>query len=170
VSVHLCIDCLKLPEKPAEVVPLRAELEPEYRPRVPRKIDQRSGPRSQRCTRHFNAKRRADKLRRQAKNRADNYGMEPEIFDELMVEQEGRCAICRHSMGKSKALAQDHDHELAKDHDHDVKKGCVQCMRGALCTWCNHQLLGRLDRQGLLRAISYLDEPPMVRVRRRLGL
>ncbi len=52
------------------------------------------------------------------------YGITVEEFDQLMVKQDGRCAICR---SQSK---------LTVDHDHD--DGSI---RGLLCYFCNLSLI-----------------------------
>jgi len=63
--------------------------------------------------------RRDDYLRR-------TYGISQAVYDQMLAEQGGVCAICRHTEG---------DKPLAVDHSH--KTGQV---RGLLCTVCNVQV------------------------------
>lgn len=79
------------------------------------------------------------------------YGLTPEDYDELLDQQEGRCAICRRKFTPSRRPQIDHDH----------KTGVV---RGLLCSWDN-QLLGLVRDNGtwLSQAASYLWSPPAVR-------
>jgi len=51
------------------------------------------------------------------------------------------------STGAAKRLAVDHDHETGE-------------IRGLLSGRSNFDLLGRFDRDALVRAIAYLDDPP----------
>lgn len=75
------------------------------------------------------------------------YGITLEQFEEMEARQGGRCAICR-KPPKDKALAVDHDH----------RTGLV---RGLLCTFCNHRLLGVTDdADHLAAAAAYLRQPP----------
>jgi hypothetical protein len=69
----------------------------------------------------------------------DRYGLTPERFDEMVVDQEGRCAICRREFPQTPHV--DHDHETGK-------------VRGLLCRRCNI-MLGWFDRMGD-QAMAYL--------------
>ncbi len=80
-----------------------------------------------------------------------HYGVTLEWFKSKVVEQEGKCAICRKSetliiKGKVMALAVDHCHE----------KGHV---RGLLCSQCNQGIgcLGH-DVERLRAAIAYIEK------------
>jgi hypothetical protein len=73
------------------------------------------------------------------------YGITPEDYDQMYVDQNGRCAICsRHASEFSRRLHTDHDH----------RTGAV---RGLLCHNCN-QILGHAhdDPETLQAAIQYL--------------
>lgn len=70
----------------------------------------------------------------------------------MLEHQGGRCAICL-SEPKTTPYAVDHDH----------KTGAI---RGILCMWCNHKLLGGAREKIVLleRAIMYLRNPPALAV------
>lgn len=75
------------------------------------------------------------------------YNITPENYTELLLKQNGVCAICGKpettiAYGKVQVLSVDHDHKTGK-------------VRGLLCVGCN-QGLGRLGEDNLERAISYL--------------
>lgn len=76
------------------------------------------------------------------------YGISPERYNELLVEQDGRCAICR-TNPRTIRPAVDHDHRTGEP-------------RGLLCKRCNHDLLGGAHDsiEMLLRAVAYLISPP----------
>lgn len=76
------------------------------------------------------------------------YGITAEDYEQILKQQEGRCAICRRANGKTKRLAVDHDHETNR-------------VRGLLCKPCNRMLgHGRDDPEFFNRAATYLDFPP----------
>ena len=76
------------------------------------------------------------------------YGLTPEMYDQLLDRQEGRCYICQRRP-VSKRLAVDHRHS----------DGAV---RGLLCRNCNRNVLGHLrdSVDALQRAVDYLQNPP----------
>lgn len=80
-----------------------------------------------------------------------------EQYEALLAAQDGRCAICRSRPVK---------YRLAEDHNHRTG-----VMRGLLCNWCNHKLLGgaRESVMVLRAAIAYLEDPPAVRVLGEIG-
>ena len=81
------------------------------------------------------------------------YGITLDDYEAMERAQDGRCAICR-KPPKDKALAVDHDH----------RTGLV---RGLLCIFCNHRLLGVTDDPDhLAAAAAYLREPPADKVLR----
>lgn len=73
-------------------------------------------------------------------------GITVEDREKLRTAQNGRCAICER---QTKDLCLDHCH----------KTGVV---RGLLCRYCNHRVLGvvRDDADLLLKAYKYLQSPP----------
>lgn len=74
------------------------------------------------------------------------YGITEEQYNELLERQDQRCAIClRHHSEFKTRLAVDHNHKTGE-------------IRGALCNYCNHRIIGRhTDSSLLLRMASYLD-------------
>lgn len=76
-------------------------------------------------------------------SRKRNYGLTPQDYEDLLVEQNGRCAVCNKFM--------DEDVRIAVDHDHRTEQ-----VRGLVCTFCNIGL-GYVDRRlWLASALSYL--------------
>lgn len=77
------------------------------------------------------------------------YGVTEAEYALVLAAQGGRCAICRRKPAVGKNLHVDHDH----------RTGIV---RGVLCVTCNHDLLGRRDKDPELfrRAAAYLEDPP----------
>lgn len=80
------------------------------------------------------------------------YGITPEQYDQLLENQQGRCAICRNLPKKMK---------LAVDHDHKGPAG-PGSVRGLLCLGCNHRLLAAAYDSPfrLINAALYLMNPP----------
>ena len=88
------------------------------------------------------------------------YSLTPEMYQELLAAQQGRCFICRRKPGKKR---------LSVDHDHSCCPGpvsCGRCVRGLLCKADNRDVLGHLrdDVEALERAIDYLSNPPARRL------
>lgn len=79
------------------------------------------------------------------------YGITEAEYLQVLEYQGGRCAICHRKPAPGKNLHVDHDH----------RSGVV---RGLLCMPCNHDFLGRRDKDpGLFdRAADYLRHPPAV--------
>lgn len=79
-----------------------------------------------------------------------------EEYNDLLLAQSGRCAICGNKPKKQR-LAIDHDHNCCKG-----KRSCGKCIRGLLCMFCNHRLLGAAhDSVEILeKAADYLRNPP----------
>lgn len=76
------------------------------------------------------------------------YGMTPDQYDDLLLRQNGKCAICevKKPGGRTKMFFVDHCHETGS-------------VRGLLCMRCNTGLGLFLDNSKfLLNAISYLKE------------
>lgn len=75
------------------------------------------------------------------------YGITLEQYDELLDKQEGKCVICeRHHSELNRRLAVDHNHKTGE-------------IRGLLCTYCNHRVIGQhRDPAKLRRMADYLDQ------------
>lgn len=75
------------------------------------------------------------------------FGLTTEQYDELLLKQEGKCAVCqRHESEFNRRLAIDHCH----------KTGYI---RGLLCNFCNRRLIGRhSDPDRFERAAAYLRQ------------
>jgi len=116
---------------------------------------------STRCTTHIKTRRLQWR-----------FGITAKRFAEMLVEQEGRCAVCSIEFefdtgNNGRVLKQyprvDHDHSCCPG---GSVKTCGECVRGLLCYNCN-VALGLLgdDVDTLLSAITYLwshtdqDEP-----------
>ena len=89
----------------------------------------------------------ADRVREQ-RRRGDirRYGIEPEDYDRMLLEQNGVCAICL-----------DHEpvqrHSLHVDHCHETGR-----VRGLLCGRCNRALgMFKDDVEVMARAINYIQ-------------
>lgn len=77
-------------------------------------------------------------------------------YGNLLRAQGGVCAVCGGLNADGKSLAVDHDHECCPD-----KSGCPDCVRGLLCSPCNHAVgLMRDDPDRLRRAAAYLERAP----------
>lgn len=74
------------------------------------------------------------------------YGITLEQYDELLARQDEKCFVCeRHKDEFPTRLAVDHDHISGE-------------IRGLLCRYCNHRLVGRHRNPALLRRIAdYLE-------------
>lgn len=93
---------------------------------------------------------RGDYTRRIRERRFKYHGITKDLYEEVLREQGGGCAVC----GRS-------DVPLVIDHDHDHCSGtygCAICFRGVLCNLCNRGLgyfQDSADKIG--RAYKYLD-------------
>ncbi len=80
------------------------------------------------------------------KRRLQKYGIDDLIFNELLNQQNGKCAICKKDLPNKKSLHIDHDHKSNK-------------VRGLLCSSCNLGLGLMNDSVELLSsAITYLKK------------
>lgn len=79
-----------------------------------------------------------------------DYGITPEIYKRMLIEQNNVCAIC----GKEETVKnyKDKVSSLAVDHDHKTGK-----IRGLLCQKCNSGL-GKFEdnEDNMLKAVEYL--------------
>lgn len=74
------------------------------------------------------------------------YGVTPERFADMLVEQANRCALCRNEFKDARDTHIDHDHTTG-------------AVRALLCGECNMGLGKFLDSSSLLRAAAqYLDK------------
>jgi len=92
---------------------------------------------------------------RAVKNRSwlKTMGMTPESYEELLVSQDGKCAICRTDKpGGNGRWHIDHEHTHC-----GRKRACAECIRGLLCLPCNVSL-GYMaeDPDRLVAAADYL--------------
>lgn len=70
------------------------------------------------------------------------YGITQEMYDQLLERQGGTCAICLKTPDENgQALAVDHDHKSRE-------------IRGLLCRYCNHRVVGRNRDGELLRKVA----------------
>lgn len=75
------------------------------------------------------------------------YGITGEQYNQMMEKQNSSCAICnKHQKDSKKRLAVDHNHETGE-------------IRGLLCDYCNHRVIGRHRNGDLLRKMAdYVDQ------------
>lgn len=59
------------------------------------------------------------------------YGITEEQYDNLLIEQNNSCAVCREVFTESIKPWVDHDHNCCKG-----QKSCGKCLRGLLCSKC----------------------------------
>lgn len=79
-------------------------------------------------------------------NLKNKYGITADQYRELFQKQEGKCAICDRHQDEFKI-------RLAVDHNHITRE-----IRGLLCAYCNHRLLGRHRDGTILRKMAdYVD-------------
>ena len=85
------------------------------------------------------------------------HGVTADEHDALYVEQDGRCAICQEARPKTGLGC------LGIDHDHTTGE-----RRGLLCRNCNNALpaFEELGATWMLRALAYLGDPPLRRIRK----
>jgi len=107
--------------------------------------------------REYRAANRDKVLAWQANDRATGrfrdrkYGLAPGQFDEMLVQQGKRCAVCAEDF-QDRTPHVDHDHRCCPD-----SGSCGACVRGLLCGPCNQGLGNfRDDPMRLLGAIAYL--------------
>lgn len=90
--------------------------------------------------------------RMQEVRRKNRYKMSREDFADLMISQEGRCAICGVLFVAGVHMHIDHDHDCC-----GKGAGCSLCVRGALCGHCNRGLGGFRDDPFLMHiAADYI--------------
>lgn len=86
----------------------------------------------------------SDSRSRHLKNK---YGITTEQYDELLEKQGDACALCRRPSSDFKT-------RLAVDHNHETRE-----IRGLLCAYCNHRVIGRHRDPNLLRRMAdYVEQ------------
>jgi DNA-directed RNA polymerase subunit RPC12/RpoP len=81
----------------------------------------------------------------------------PELLEELLVFQEYKCAICGDDLK-----------ERPSKHTHAYHCHLTKTPRGILCTQCNTGIgLLKDDPDRLRKAIEYLEQPPILKMKRR---
>lgn len=80
------------------------------------------------------------------------YGITTKEYDTLLKHQRNRCGACK----RHESLFQ---RRLAVDHCHKTKT-----IRGLLCNYCNHRVIGRHTLEWLEGAVDYLRDPPALHV------
>lgn len=75
------------------------------------------------------------------------YGITEEQYTELLEKQKNCCAICHRHESEFKI-------NLSIDHNHKTKE-----IRGLLCTYCNHRVIGRhVDGEKLRKMADYIEQ------------
>lgn len=85
------------------------------------------------------------------RNLKHKYGISLEKYEEMLTEQEGKCAICKAT--ENNTTGNRKDWNFAVDHDHETGK-----IRGLLCNSCNRGIGLLKDNPELLRkAAEYVE-------------
>lgn len=75
------------------------------------------------------------------------YGITEEQYDVMLTKQKDSCALCERPASIFKT-------RLAVDHNHFTGE-----IRGLLCSYCNHRVIGRHKDATLLRKMAdYVDQ------------
>lgn len=78
---------------------------------------------------------------------AKKYGITEEQYDQLLIAQNFSCAVC----GKN---AEEEKKRLVVDHNHKTGE-----IRGLLCNYCNHRIVGKWTNGNLLRQVAdYIEQ------------
>lgn len=81
------------------------------------------------------------------------YGLTPDRFAAMLAAQRHRCIICKHRFADTRDTHIDHDHACCPG-----DRSCGKCVRGLLCSNCNHGLGHFRDDPALLRrGARYLE-------------
>lgn len=82
------------------------------------------------------------------------FGITVEQYEELLIKQNGVCAICGGINPSGRMLHVDHDWSCCPS-----KRSCGKCIRGLLCSRCNTALGSFKDNsENLKKALKYLGE------------
>lgn len=80
------------------------------------------------------------------------FGISIDEYERMLEHQNGCCGACgRHHSQFVKRLAVDHCHRTG-------------LIRGLLCAYCNNRVIGRHRLEWLQGAVTYLTNPPALRV------
>jgi hypothetical protein len=90
-----------------------------------------------------------DSVKSQRKYKLKKYGLTEEMYEKMLAEQDGKCAICRNAPDQN---SHPNQRFLSVDHDHTTGR-----VRGLLCANCNH-MIGKChdDPALLIKAVEYL--------------
>ena len=86
------------------------------------------------------------------------YGLTPERFARMLVDQNNACAMCFTPFPEGQMPRIDHDHACCPGE----KSSCGRCIRGLLCVSCN-TALGIIERRYEL-ARAYLNRAKVSQV------
>jgi hypothetical protein len=83
-----------------------------------------------------------------------DYNIDIHDYRNILAEQNGVCAICKHPQRGNKYLHVDHDHTCCPG-----RKSCGKCIRGLLC-WYDNQVLGMMNNNParFSAAMAYLEK------------
>jgi hypothetical protein len=89
-------------------------------------------------------------------NNIKKFNITVEQYFALLDSQGGVCHICQR-VPRKRRLAVDHDHSCCK-----AGGSCGSCIRGLLCSTCNHRILGGAQDsvEILRRAVEYMENNP----------
>ena len=90
-----------------------------------------------RTSRYSTPEARERTARNRLRDRCTAYGITVEDYDRMLADQGGGCALCEKTPKENgRALAIDHDHACCPEE----LRSCGKCVRGLLCSSCNHAL------------------------------
>ncbi len=86
--------------------------------------------------------------------RRHKYGIERADWENFLLLQDGKCAICLQSFEELDSVVVDHDHSCCPSN-----RTCGNCVRGLLCRMCNSGIgMFSDDPQRLIKAFEYLGK------------
>ena len=110
-------------------------------------------------------KQELQKMRVRDKYLLKKYGISLIEYEDLLEAQGGACAICKRPPLKNR-LSVDHLH--TKDKKGKQVRGDKSTVRGLCCMFCNHKILGAIERRNvvkpydvLLGVIEYFNKYPI---------
>lgn len=87
--------------------------------------------------------------------RLQMYGLTREQYQQMVEDQDGKCAICGDPPGV-RGLSIDHDHACCPE----PAQSCGKCVRGLLCGRCNTAIgLLRESPNIITSALEYIEKP-----------